>query len=86
MHRRAQLEQLAARARAWVSHHPDPETERCEPSDSLTVAASLLAAQPADASPAELAVTPSISLFIDRAQGTLAGGSDPRADSLALGV
>jgi DNA-binding transcriptional MerR regulator len=46
------LEQLAARALDWVAHHRDLATEVSEPSASLSAAASLIAAQLAEASPA----------------------------------
>jgi DNA-binding transcriptional MerR regulator len=46
------LEQLAARALDWVAHHRDLETEVSEPNAGLSVAASLMAAQLAEASPA----------------------------------
>lgn len=46
------LKQLAVRARDWVTHHRDPQTEVYEPDDNLSVASSLLAAQLADTSPA----------------------------------
>jgi DNA-binding transcriptional MerR regulator len=46
------LEQLAARARDWAAAHRDPQAEAPEPSVGLSVAASLLTAQIAEASPA----------------------------------
>jgi DNA-binding transcriptional MerR regulator len=45
------LEQLAVQALDWAVHHRDLQTEVSEPSASLSVAAGLLAAQLADASP-----------------------------------
>jgi DNA-binding transcriptional MerR regulator len=46
------LEQLAARALDWLARHRDLQTQVPEPGAGLSVAASLLSAQLADASPA----------------------------------
>jgi hypothetical protein len=46
------LEQLAARALDWTAGHRDLQTEVPEPSAGLSVAASLMTAQLAEASPA----------------------------------
>jgi hypothetical protein len=46
------LGQLAARALDWVAHHREVRTETSEPDANLSLAASLMAAQLADTSPA----------------------------------